>query len=261
MLKKNSEITSDWLGLSVIGFPGNALAAIQFAGELRGYDVVASRAGGNCVDFEHAANPYRFYGLRASGCANGHGINMFKSKSEEFHGASIFANNIDVSLTGARAATDAYVLFDGVQLQHSQYENMYLDSKDETLICAANCVFQTMNESGAVGGDSDSAIVIGGDVTTTTGLTPAILSLRQGYFDPGPSVVDNSYYDIRFDQNGGGHYCNCAVTLAPDFFDLYTGATANAPTGTPTTNYSTNVVGSTSYAPPLLGNAEPSARR
>jgi len=175
---------------------------------------------------------------------------MVQTKSQEFHGASIFGNNIDVSLTGARGDTDAYVLFDGLQLQGSQNENMYLDQQNETVICAANCTFQGMNQSGTVGGDSDSAIVIGPDATTTTGLTPAILSLRQGYFDPGPSVTDNSYYDIRFDQNSGGRTCNCAVTLAPDMLDLYGGA----PPGTPSTNVTKNVVGATSYAPPLFGN-------
>ena len=59
-------------------------AASKFAGELRGYNVFASKAGGNCVDLTVTANPYRFYGLRASGCTIG--LNLAGTQSEEFHG-------------------------------------------------------------------------------------------------------------------------------------------------------------------------------
>jgi hypothetical protein len=76
-----------------------------------------------------------------------------------------------------------------------------------------------------------------------------VLSLRQGSFDPAST---SSYEDIRFDQSPVGDYCNnCAVTLAPDFMDLYAGT----PSGTPLTNLATNVVGTTGYAPPLFANA------
>ena len=92
----------------------NSGQSLFFGGELRGYNVVASNSGGNCVDLEHSSNPYRFYGLVASGCNNGIGINMYKSRAAEFHGVSApafaeaklrlragrFGNTIDVSLSG-----------------------------------------------------------------------------------------------------------------------------------------------------------------
>ncbi|MGH6878566.1 MAG: hypothetical protein ACREHV_14485 [Rhizomicrobium sp.] len=124
--------------LQVVTFPGNALAANQFSGELRGYDVFAGGSGGNCVDLEHTANPYRFYGLVASGCMIG--INMVHSRAEEFHGVSAFGNTIDVSLSGWNE-TSAYLLFDGAQFGPSDEENMYLDQQNETVLCAANCTF------------------------------------------------------------------------------------------------------------------------
>jgi len=58
----------------VANFPGNGLSLNHFSGELRGYNVFAGSSGGNCVDLEYTANPYRFYGLVASGCTSG--VNM-----------------------------------------------------------------------------------------------------------------------------------------------------------------------------------------
>jgi hypothetical protein len=38
---------------------------MSFSGKLRGYNVYAGAAGGNCVDLEHTDNSYRFFGLVA----------------------------------------------------------------------------------------------------------------------------------------------------------------------------------------------------
>ena len=125
--------------LQVANFPGHALAANKFAGELRGYNVFAGKSGGNCVDLTVTDNPYRFYGLVASGCTIG--LNLAGTQSEEFHGVSVFGNSIDVSVTGTRPLAQSYILFDGAQFQHSDLENMYLDQQNETVLCAANCEF------------------------------------------------------------------------------------------------------------------------
>lgn len=47
-------------------------------------NIRAGHSGGNCVHLEQTFNPYRFYGLVATGCNIG--INMFQSRAEEFHG-------------------------------------------------------------------------------------------------------------------------------------------------------------------------------
>ena len=159
--------------LQVFKFPGNALSANNFSGEFRAYNVHAASSGGNCVDIENSANPYRFYGLVASGCTIG--LNMVQTKSEEFHGASIFANNIDLSLTGTRPDLGAYALIDGAQFQGSGQENMYLDQQNETLICAANCEFERAWQSPCPTNQSCGAIEIGPDArTSATGSTPVI---------------------------------------------------------------------------------------
>ena len=81
-----------------MNFPGNALSANYFSGEFRGYNVFGGSSRGNCVDVEHTANPYRFYGLVAYGCAT-YGINLVSTGAVELHGASVFGNPNDVDLS------------------------------------------------------------------------------------------------------------------------------------------------------------------
>lgn len=136
----NTNIRGVLQNLQVANFPGNALIANFFSGELRGYNVFTAQSGGNCVDLQATSNPYRFYGLVASGCTDG--LYLKGTQSEEFHGVSVFNNTIDVSVTGTRPRSESYILFDGAQFQASDLENMYLDQQNETVICAANCEFR-----------------------------------------------------------------------------------------------------------------------
>ena len=68
------------------------------------------------MDFEHTANPYRFYGLVASGCNVG--IILRRAQDEALmvspSSRACRGTNHDVSLTG-HTDTSAYVLFDGAQ--------------------------------------------------------------------------------------------------------------------------------------------------
>ena len=231
--------------LQVANFPGNALAAKGFSGEFRGYDIFAGSSAGNCVDLENTQNPYRFYGLVASGCATG--INLDKTKSEEFHGVSVFGNSIDVSVTGTKPLAQSYILFDGAQFQNSGQENMYLDQQNETVLCAANCEFRDAgkNCSRAPPADCFAAIVIGPDArTNATGATPIIAQFNQGVFNAAQP-------DVQFDQNANGKYCKCYVALGGGMYDV---ATQDG-TGIPTTNNPALLAGQTSYAPPTFANA------
>ena len=226
--------------LQVVNFPGNALSAYNFGGEFRGYNVSASKSGGSCVDLEQTANPYRIYGLVAFGCTIG--LNMVKTKSEEFHGASVFKNgNIDISVTGTHIP-GSYILFDGLQMGHSGNENMYLDQQNETVICAANCTFNGAGENICTISDCEAALVIGPDATTTAGgLTPIIAQFNQGIFNV------KGANDIVFDTNANGKVCNCRVALGSGMLDIKT--------GTPSTNYQNLVSGQINYGSPQLGNA------
>ena len=187
--------------LQVANFPGHALAANKFAGELRGYNVFAGKSGGNCVDLTVTDNPYRFYGLVASGCTIG--LNLAGTQSEEFHGVSVFGNSIDVSVTGTKPRAESYILFDGAQFQGSDQENMYLDQQNETVLCAANCEFRDAGKNGSSAPPADcfAAIVIGPDArTNATGATPIIAQFNQGVFNAAQP-------DVQFDQNANGKYC------------------------------------------------------
>jgi hypothetical protein len=236
--------------LQVANFPGNALSALYYSGELRGYNVYAGAAGGNCVDLEHTDNPYRFFGLVASACKIG--LNLVDTKSEEFHGASFFGNgDKNVSVTGARGDPEAYILFDGAQFESANNENMYLDQQGETVICAANCYFSKANMGQNTGGDGDASVVIGPDATTSAGgsktaptVTPTVLVLDQGAFSFGSGDVA---YDIQFDQSQAGTSCLCTVSLGPSMLDIGNGV--------PTTNNAALMLGQTGYAPPTFANA------
>ncbi|HEX4079190.1 MAG TPA: hypothetical protein VHX61_10000 [Rhizomicrobium sp.] len=230
--------------LQVKNFPGNALAANSFSGELRGYNVAAGSSAGNCVDLEHTANPYRFYGLAASGCTIG--INLVKTKSEEFHGVSAFDNTVDVSVTGSHALAEAYVLFDGAQFGHAVHENMYLDQQNETVLCAANCVLTGAWDNGCATAQTPAcvAVEIGPDARIkATGLTPIIAQFNQGVFEAGVP------YDVYFDTGANGKTCNCRVALGGGMVDVA------APSGIPTTNVPSQLTGQTTYAPPVFANA------
>ena len=232
--------------IQVANFSGNALAANGFAGELRGYNVFAGRSGENCVDLRATDNPYRFYGLVASGCSDG--LNLYKTKSEEFHGVSVFGNTVDVAVTGAVALASAYILFDGAQFQGSSQENMYLDQQNETFICAANCEFEDAWQTQCPPNQSCGAIEIGPDArTSATGKTPVIGQFNQGEFSSSPE------YDVVFDTNPTtGKYCHCRVALGGAMYDV---GTQGGNAGQPTTNNTTLLTGQTSYAPPLFANA------
>jgi len=235
--------------LQVLAFPGHALAANAFAGEMRGYNVYAGQSGGNCVDLRATDNPYRFYGLVASGCTSGAGINLQGTQSEEFHGVSVYHNMIGVSLTGARPRADAYVLFDGAQFQGAQQENLYLDQQNETFLCAANCVFEKAWLTPCMTGQSCSAIEIGPNARSkATRLTPIIAQFNQGLFS------DSPVYDVYFDTNPSGAYCKCRVALGSGMVDVGVQSAVANP-GQPTTNYATNLTGQTTYAPPVFANA------
>jgi hypothetical protein len=226
-----------------VNSPGNGLSAYHFAGELRGYNVYAGSSKESCVDIEHTANPYRFYGLVAASCTTG--LNMVATKSEEFHGVSIFANVINLSVTGTLHDPEAYILFDGLQFGDSHDENMYLDQQNETVICSANCFFKDAGKAGD-SGDGDAALVIGPDATTTagSGANPPILQLDQGVFSA--PKVDT---DILFDTNTLGTVCNCRVELGGAMLDV------TNKTGIPSTNNTALMLGQTGYAPPTFSNA------
>src|ERR1700679_3612258 len=98
------------------------------AGELRGYNIFAGGSGGNCVDFEHTANPYRSYGPVAAGCGNW--IILRQAQDEA----------LMVGLSN----------HDGAQFDPSSQENLYLDQQNETFLCAANCYFTSSWNSGCI---------------------------------------------------------------------------------------------------------------
>ena len=164
------------------------------------------------MDFESTYNPYRFYGLVASGCTIG--INMIHSRAEEFHGASAFGNTIDVWLSGF-TAVGGYVLFDGAQFGSSGEENMYLDQRNEPLICAANCYFTSAWQTACPAGQSCGAIEIGPDAKTkATQQTPIIAQFNQGLF------ASAQQYDVAFDTNTTtGKPCNCRVAMGSGMID------------------------------------------
>ena len=238
--------------LQVVNFPGHALAAFRPRGELHGYNVFAGSSGGNCVDIENTANPYRFYGLSGGDCAIG--LNLVNARSMEFHGASFWGNQTaSLSVTGTLGDPGAYLLFDGLQLGSSQNEDMYLDQQNETVICAANCLFGKANASRTAG---VPAILIGPDAATTApGVSPIVLQLDQGLFDV-PDVRHNGGQDIEFQSTTGAtsHECSCIVALGPGMVDVDTKQNASQP-GAPTTNDSTKLSGQTTYAPPTFANA------
>jgi hypothetical protein len=152
----------------------------------------------------------------------------------------VFGNGIDISVTGTRNLTGAYILFNGLQLGHSDNENMYLDQQNEIVICAANCMFRDANQNPSV--TPQGALVIGPDATAIPGgLTPVIAQFNQGFF--ASTEADN---DIYF-QNTGGGFCNCRVALGDGMLNLSA--------GTIKSNNAVNVTGPTTYAPPLFGNA------
>jgi hypothetical protein len=163
--------------VQVVNFPGNALSAYHMGGEMRAYNVFADSAGGNCVDIENTANPYRFYGISGGSCTIG--INLVHARGMEFHGASFWGtSSYGISVTGSMNEPDGYILFDGLQVGPTQAENMYLDQTDTTVICAANCLFGNAN---SLKQSNVSAIRIGPDAASlATGISPIVLQLDQG---------------------------------------------------------------------------------
>ena len=176
------------------------------------------------------------------------------ARSMEFHGASFWGNQTaSLSVTGTLGDDRAYLLFDGLQLGSSQNEDMYLDQQNETVICAANCLFGKANASRTAG---VPAILIGPDAATTApGVSPIVLQLDQGLFDV-PDVRHNGGQDIEFQSTTGAtsHECSCIVALGPGMVDVDTKQNASQP-GAPTTNDSTKLSGQTTYAPPTFANA------
>jgi hypothetical protein len=127
---------------------------------------------------------------------------------------------------------------------------MYLDQRNETVLCAANCVFTGAAENCVYTPstpDCGAAVVIGPDATTTaTGLTRIVAQFNQGVFAAGAVT------DVQFDQPyGGGKECTCAVALGGAMYDV---GTADG-TGIPTTNDTTRLSGQTTYVPPTFANA------
>jgi hypothetical protein len=222
-------------------FPGNALAAFGFNGEFRGYNVYAGASGGNCVDIENKGNPYRFYGLTATGCAIG--INLVSTGGAEYFGANAFDNDIDVAVSGTTNKQQAFIVFDGLHLDKSTYENMFLDQQNETVVCTSNCTFGGMNSEGSNGGDADSAIVVGYNAVAASSVTKPILRLNQGFIKPDTS--DPGYLDVRFDTNLLGDSCDCEVALGDGML--------NISSGTIVSNQQSKISGPMFYAGPSVG--------
>jgi hypothetical protein len=206
-------------------------------------NIRAGHSGGNCVDFEHTANPYRFYGLVASGCDIG--IILRRAQDEAL---MVSLSNHDVSLTG-HTDTSAYVLFDGAQFGSSLNENLYLDQQNETFICSANCYFTNAWQNCSSSMTNCGTIEIGADARTkVTQQTPVIAQFNQGLFTTAPG------YDVYFDTSTTtGTQCNCRVALGGGMLDVTTQPGASR--GQPTTNNTKLLTGQTSYAPPVFANA------
>jgi hypothetical protein len=202
--------------LQVVNFPGNALSALDFNGEFRGYNVYAGGSGGNCVDIENKGNPYRFYGLVVQGCRNGTGVNLVSTGAVELHGASIFGNNINISVSGTTKLPEAYIVLEDTELAGSQAESMYLDQQNETVVCASHCIFRDMNLSDATGGEADSAIVVGPDAVAAPGAATAILRLTRGTITPVRTGAGHAnYLDVRFSPNAPLHWTFRNAFLSP----------------------------------------------
>jgi hypothetical protein len=214
---ESTDVNAALENLQVVHFPGNALAAQAFNGEFRGYNVYAGASGGNCVDIENKGNPYRFYGLTVTGCRIG--INLVSTGGAEYFGANVFGNDIDVSVSGTTNKPQAFIVFDGLHLDKSTYENMFLDQQNETVVCTSNCTFGSMNSSGD-GGDGGSSVVVGPDAVATDNPTGTVLRLNQGFIKPDPG---GSYKDIVFDTNGNGETCKCNVALGDGMLNVANG--------------------------------------
>ena len=237
--------------LQIVEFPGHALAARVPSGELRGYNVYAGNSGGNCIDLENTANPYRFYGVSGGSCNIT--LNLVNATGLEFHGASFWGgmNSPEtISITGAVENPGGYVLFDGLQASSVAGIDMYLDQQNETVLCAGNCLF-----ADAKGTTPAAAIVIGPDATTTArGASRIVAELSQGTFDV-PTVYQNTGNDIFFAPSPNNNKeCNCVVALGSAMSDVNTPDTATIQ-GQPSTNDPTKVTGQTTYAPPTFADA------